>query len=330
MGLNIKLGSGNVASRVLPIRIHDLNPEDVSMVESQIGMIRAIDFIYKSPGVNRPLRANEDHPQDNLNKTYYRDQINKVANAIDEIVQVLKRVQDSSGKLKSSADNTLHIDYKVGRLKDLVETLSFKSKSKQLTIILLSLFLCAVGAAIIYRFINHGKHAQQSSKQDKSIAVLPFANLSNDPDQEYFSDGMVDEILDHLFKIGDLKVISRTSSLRYKNSKLTLKEIAKELGVSAVLEGSVRKIGNNLRITVKLIDAKSDTYLWSETYDRDLADIFAIQSEVAQNVALELKGAITSKEAELIKSRPPTSNQLAYDFYLKGNITSQKKTCRLL
>lgn len=96
IGLNIKLKYGNVASRVLPIRIHDLNLEDIRLVETNIGVIRSVDFIYRSAGVNRPLRANEDHPQDNLNKTYYRDQINKVANAIDEIICSIKSMQISN------------------------------------------------------------------------------------------------------------------------------------------------------------------------------------------------------------------------------------------
>ena len=112
LGLNIKLIGSNVASRVLPVRIHDLSPEDIKLVETNIGIIRSVDFIYKSTGVNRPLRANEDHPQDNLNKTYYRDQINKVANAIDDIINSIKRLQYSKPevtilpeKLKSIPDN---------------------------------------------------------------------------------------------------------------------------------------------------------------------------------------------------------------------------------
>jgi len=161
--------------------------------------------------------------------------------------------------------------------------------------------------------------ADQSFTTEKSIAVIPFVNLSNDPEQEYFSDGMVDEILNHLFKVGDLKVISRTSSMRYKNTELSLKEIAEELGVSAILEGSVRKAGNEVRITVQLIDAKTDMHLWSETYEGDLSDVFSIQSSVAQNVASGLKAKLTTRETELIQEKSPTTNQLAYDFYLKGN-----------
>ena len=129
---------------------------------------------------------------------------------------------------------------------------------------------------------------------EKSVAVLPFDNLSNDPEQEYFSDGMVDAILDHLFKVGELKVISRTSTMRYKKTQLSLKEIAHELGVSAILEGSVQKIGNNVRITAQLIDTRTDTHLWSGTYDKTLTDVFSVYSEVAQNIARELKVTLTS------------------------------------
>jgi TolB-like protein len=190
---------------------------------------------------------------------------------------------------------------------------------KKRLIMYAGLFLAVVIVVAGLFALNIIGGGKQTENNEKSVAVLPFVNLSNDPEQEYFSDGMVDEILDHLFKIGDLKVISRTSSMRYKDTKLTLKEIARELGVSAILEGSVRKIGNNVRITAQLIDTKTDTHLWSETYEGDLSDVFSIQSQVAQNVARELKATLTSKETGLIQNAPLTTNQLAYDFYLKGN-----------
>ncbi|KPK87373.1 MAG: hypothetical protein AMS27_02435 [Bacteroides sp. SM23_62_1] len=192
-------------------------------------------------------------------------------------------------------------------------------KPKKRLILLLSGFLLVCVIVIVVLFVfNIIGDGRQAEYPEKSVAVLPFVNLSNDPEQEYFSDGMVDEILDHLFKVGDLKVISRTSSMRYKDTGLTLKEIARELGVSAILEGSVRKIGNDVRITAQLIDTRTDTHLWSETYEGDLSDVFSIQSEVAQNVARGLKATLTSRETDLIQKIPPTTNQLAYDFYLKG------------
>ncbi|MBW6500287.1 MAG: TIR domain-containing protein [Bacteroidales bacterium] len=160
----------------------------------------------------------------------------------------------------------------------------------------------------------------QMGPLDKSVAVLPFTNLSPDPDQDYFSDGMMDEILDRLFKIGDLKVISRTSSMQYRNTDLSIKEIARELGVGAILEGSVRRAGNLVRITVQLIDARNDTHLWSEVYDGDLSDlsnIFSMQSDVAQSVAKELKALISPQEKRLIEKIPDTDLEV-YDQYLKS------------
>jgi TolB-like protein len=300
-GRDIRLAGGNVASRILPVKINDLEPEDKELLESEIGsLLRSIDFIFKSAGVNRPLRANEDHPQDNLNKTYYRDQINKVANAVKEIITAIKKFNPQVGEVPKVISKPK-------------TEISKNLKAK----IIIGSFLILVIIVLGYFFLP--KLSKYSEPVEKSIAVLPFVNLSNDPEQEYFSDGMVDEILDHLFKAGDLKVISRTSSMRYKNTKLPLKEIARELDVSALLEGSVQKIGNKVRITAQLIDPKTGFHLWSETFDRDLSDVFSIQSEVAQNVAREMKITMTSKETGLIQNAPPTTSQLAYDFFLKGN-----------
>jgi len=206
---------------------------------------------------------------------------------------------------------------------------SIHKPKKKLILLLSGIFVVVVIFIVILFVFNIIGEKKQVENFEKSVAVLPFVNLSNDPEQEYFSDGMVDEILDNLFKVGELKVISRTSSMRYKDTKLTLKEIARELGVSAILEGSVRKIGNNVRITAQLIDTQTDTHLWSETYERDLSDVFSIQSEVAKNVALALKATLTSKETNLINKTPLTTNQLAYDFYLKGNDYSTRLEKRL-
>jgi TolB-like protein/Tfp pilus assembly protein PilF len=162
----------------------------------------------------------------------------------------------------------------------------------------------------------------------KSIAIMPFRNLSSDPDQEYFSDGMMEEILDRLFKIGDLKVISRTSSMHYKNTDKPVKEIARELGVANIIEGSVRRVGNMVRIAVQLIDAGSDAHIWSEIYNGDLSDlsrIFHIQSEVAQSVAKELKAVISPEEKRIIE-KVPTFNSGAYEDYLKGRFYLYKLT----
>ena len=152
----------------------------------------------------------------------------------------------------------------------------------------------------------------------KSIAVLPFINLSSDKNDEYFADGMCDEILTNLSKIGDLKVISRTSVLQYKGTKKNLREIAEELSVNNILEGSVQKSNDRIRINVQLINAKTDEHLWAESYDRENKDVFSIQSEIAKTIAREMKATLSEKEKSLIEEKP-TENLQAYDFYLRGN-----------
>ncbi|MCK4815852.1 protein kinase, partial [bacterium] len=131
-----------------------------------------------------------------------------------------------------------------------------------------------------------------------SIAVLPFINLSPEKDQEYFCDGVTDNIITHISKIGDLKVISRTSIMLYKDSKKSLREIGQELGVATILEGSVQRAGNRVRIVSQLVDARTDEHIWAEIYDREMKDIFAIQSDVAQKIAIALKAELSPEEKE--------------------------------
>ncbi len=150
-----------------------------------------------------------------------------------------------------------------------------------------------------------------------SIAVLPLANLSPDPDNEYFSDGLTEDILTQLSKIRRLKVISRTSAMQYKKTSKNVREIGRELSVATILEGGVRKAGNKVRISVQLIDAGTDEHLWAETYDRELADIFAIQSDVARQITDALKAYVSPEERARIEHQP-THNVEAYQAYLKG------------
>ncbi len=155
------------------------------------------------------------------------------------------------------------------------------------------------------------------AKEGKSIAVLPFINLSDSKDDEYFSDGVTEDILTQLSKIADLKVISRTSSMHFKNTKKSIREIAGDLEVAYVLEGSVRRAGGRVRIVGQLIEARTDEHVWSETYDRDAQDVFAIQSEVARTIAHELQAALSPEELGRIEKKN-TTNLDAYGFYLRG------------
>ena len=151
----------------------------------------------------------------------------------------------------------------------------------------------------------------------KSIAVLPFASLSEDKANEYFASGIQDEILTRLAKIAELKVISRTSTQQYQSKPGNLPEIAKQLGVAHILEGSVQKSGDEVRINVQLIKAEGDSHLWADTYDRKLTDIFAVETEVAQKIAASLEAHLTGGEQQQI-AHIPTKNSEAYDAYLRG------------
>ena len=147
--------------------------------------------------------------------------------------------------------------------------------------------------------------------------------MSSDRDNEYFSDGMTEEITTQLSKIADLKVIARTSSMLYKNSKKSIKEIAEELGVSTILEGSVQKSGSKIKITAQLIDANTQEHIWAEKYDREFKEVFAIQSEVAKEIAYQLNARMTREEKKKIE-KSPTENPRAYEYYLQGKQTHEK------
>ncbi len=187
-----------------------------------------------------------------------------------------------------------------------------KSHARGVLLTLAATILAA--AAFAYSFLLL---TSVSSPIEKSIAVLPFENLSDDKSNAYFADGIQDEILTRLSKIADLKVISRTSTQRYENTSQTLSKIAKQLGVANLLEGSVQKTNDQVRINVQLIRAASDSHLWAETFDRRLTDIFSVESEVAKAIADQLRVTLTGQEEQVIAARP-TNNPEAYDAYLRG------------
>lgn len=160
---------------------------------------------------------------------------------------------------------------------------------------------------------------------EKSVAILPFANLSGDAENAYFADGIKDEILARLSKVAALKVISRTSTEKYKNAPDNLREIAVQLGVAYIVEGSVQKSGDTVRVTVQLIHAQTDTHLWAETYDRKLTDLFHVETEVAQRIAMALQATLTGPETRAVTARS-TVNVEAHEAYLKGRYFWNKRT----
>jgi len=199
---------------------------------------------------------------------------------------------------------------------------AFRLKSA-VVVVLLLIAVLGVGFWMLRR--SQGKFESQAALiPSKSLAVLPFENLSRDPDNAYFADGIQDEILTRLSKIADLKVISHTSTQHYKSAPVNLPEIAKQLGVAHILEGSVQKSGDSVRVNVQLIKAANDSHLWADTFDRKLTDIFSVESEVAKAIADTLKAKLTGAEEQLIAARP-TSDLTTYELYLKGRVLWGKR-----
>jgi TolB-like protein/Tfp pilus assembly protein PilF len=193
-----------------------------------------------------------------------------------------------------------------------------RSKWSKPAVVTFVLAIVVAGLALYSRFWPYNRKPSSSNAiSDKSIAVLPFENRSEETANAYFADGIQDEILTRLAKISHLKVISRTSTQHYKTAPENLREIAKELGVAHVVEGSVQKNGDAVRVNVQLIKAADDSHLWADTFDRKLTDIFSVESDIAKSIADQLQAKLTGAEEQIVSAKP-TNNTQAYDYYLRG------------
>lgn len=296
-GRDIKLDNGNVASRILPIKIHELDTEDKTLLENELGgMLRAIEFIFKSPGVNRPLTSS-DKREENFGKTFYRDQLNKVANAIKEIITSLKNPASQTSQTTNKYQPA---------------TKKVKDRKWRITVVISILLLALAGYFLYPQIIRSGK----DSSLDKSIAVLPFVDMTSQSDMEYLGDGLAEEIINSLTSIRELKVIGRTSSFQFKGEKLDLREVGKRLQVGIILEGSIQKYEDQLRITAQLVRTSDNFHIWSERYDLEQTNIFKIQDNIASNIVDKLQLTLTSMEKKRIVKKE--INPDAYNLFLKG------------
>lgn len=395
-GLDINLAGGNVASRILPVRIHDLDEQDLALFARESGsVLRSVDFVFKSPGVNRPL-VPADSRNDNQARTYYRDQVNKVANAIKEILEApvftgknpdlatvrkalqveTKRVSSISGTawLWKELNDRLVFRAALAYLVTSVVLLQLASLVfpalgwpgwivSVLIWILILLFPVALLAAWFFEFSPSGiirtsshealtnpysrekkkpltgnvmigllmalltiqfiyinvlqSDSHQNQPAERTIAVLPFTNPTSNEKDDYFTDGMMQEIINQLVKIRELNVISLTSSMAYRGSAKSVDQIARELGVAHILEGSVQRSGNQVKVAVQLVDARKDKNVWSESFVRDMSDIFSLQATISKNIARELKTVLSITEVQNLNI-VHTVNSEAYDYYLKS------------
>src|SRR5881296_786728 len=198
---------------------------------------------------------------------------------------------------------------------DLSRSVTRKS-GRKLDFFIIAVLLLAI-AILLFQRLHPTVSPAVSSSLNKSIAVLPFENLSEEKANAYFADGIQSEILTKLAAIGDLKVISRSSTAKYKSEPKDLKTVARELGVANVLEGSVQRAGGKVRVNVQLLDARVDTHLWAKSYDRDLKDVFAVETEVAQEIADALRAKLSPSQTDALATAP-TRDTEAYDLFLKG------------
>jgi serine/threonine protein kinase/Tfp pilus assembly protein PilF len=228
----------------------------------------------------------------------------------DERYQTIKEMLADLRILKGELEAESSLPQTKARAESIVSKIKRHKRGVLLT--LAAAILAAAAVAYSFFFV-----APAPLPNEKSIAVLPFENLSEEKSNAYFVDGIQDEILTRLSKIADLKVISRTSTQRYKNTSQKPSEIANQLGVAHLLEGSVQKTNDQVRVNVQLIRAANDSHLWAETFDRSLTDIFSVESEVAKAIADQLRAKLTGQEEQVIAARP-TNNPEAYDAYLRG------------
>lgn len=296
LGPQVILANGNVVSRVLPIQIHELDAEDRNTIEAALGgPMRAIPFIYSAPGVNRPLRPHEDHPENNKNRTVYRDQINKVANALKDIGSAVVRERNG---LAGSSDSSS---------KEESETKKSASPWLKVNLVVAAVLILTIAA---YYIFNLNSPVLDASKA--SIAVIPFRNNTGDPGMSHYGVGIASEVSTQLGLTRQFDFISSLqATIQYQQSEKSPAEIGKELGVTHILTGIYQTAGNNMQVTVELMDA-SGKVIWSIPYKTRYTDIF----EVQRNIAVRVKDKFDIHSAE--EQPLMTPNLEAYSHYIKG------------
>ncbi len=299
VGLDIKLSNGNVAKRVLPVRIHEIDEADKKLFEDAIGgVLRPVDFIFKSAGVNRPLRSNEDHPQDNTNKTYYRDQINKVANAIKEII--------TSMRVGSGSPSTVH--------KNIPKPTSSKAPRMKILIAAAILLIILVG---FFYYKNYSSVSMDASQA--SIAVIPFLNNTGNANIEWYGLGIANEIRTQLSLSKQFDFISSMqATMEFKNSDEPPKAMGEKLGVTHILSGVYQQINNEIKVIVELVDSSTGKIVWSLPYNTTLADVGNLQASIAKEVIKKFQGNANNVHSVKINMQAFSEVSIGNELLLKS------------
>jgi TolB-like protein/Tfp pilus assembly protein PilF len=330
-GLKIKLSNGNVASRVLPIQIHEIATDDKAHIERELGgILRPIEFIYKEPGVNRPLRGTEDHPNDNLNKTFYRNQINKVANAIDEIINSLKNVQAAPVKEETPHLEALEEVKKEQRKKEKDKSTKIPKRRllSGITILVVLIFAAVIAYPKIFK--KNTLEKLRSSGERISVAVMPFQNMTNDTTWNVWQDGIQNELITSLTNSEELKVRQTESTNGLLQSKgLTnyasitpsiASIISQKLNTNVFIYGSIKQVGKTIRVNAQLIDSKTEEVFKSFQIDGTAENILHMIDSLSGMAKNFLVISIMEKETTPdFRSWASTNSPEAYRYFIYGN-----------
>ncbi len=305
IGIDVKLPGGNVCSRIIPVKIHELDASDTELIEKELGgKLRSIDFIYSASGVNRPLTPS-DNPDKNLNRTFYRDQINKVANTIKEIIYSVhpdeKKRATRSYQTREQADHT-------AVRKPLMQSGHPRSKTLASQAGILSGL--AVAALAILLLIWPGwlwKSKAVAAGDDaarKAIAILPVANLTGSPDLAWIPQTIQDDIISPLNTVSGLTVRPKQSTMQFRDSEESVQQIAKKLGVNHIVESSVRGTEDNLRVEIRLVEAfPEEKYIWSSSFSLPWKELAGMYPEVLNRILDGVKVKLTPREESMITGK---------------------------
>jgi tetratricopeptide (TPR) repeat protein len=302
-GLKIRLPNGNVINRILPVRIHELDMADIKLCESVLGgVMRGVEFVYKSSGVNRPLRPIEEHPHDNFNKTYYRDQINKVANSIREIIQALM----SAGQPEEIEIN------KKEKIRETVNHKKISSKKMLAGILLLLFILVSISGIYMYSRILHNQ------KNKLTLTIIPRTDPPGDAELRSCAAGSLEAITAKLNEIKNLTVKGSFTSFQYLDTKKSISEIRKELNSNYVVEISIRRSSDKTKMWIGLTETKNDNQLWAHLYTWDEKQLLPLFTNVVQTIAGKLNINFSADEIINIE-KDLTKNPDAYLAYLMAS-----------
>jgi len=327
-GRDIKLPGGNVCSRIIPVKIHDLDPTDTDLIENELGSrLRSIDFIYSSAGVNRPLTP-QDNPDKNLNKTYYRDQINKVANAVKEIIYGLH--PDKKKRITRTYQTRTQAGYidKPARPAEIKTGRPDWMKGKIIIPVAIGILAILVIVFVIPKLSpKPGKRLSSDVTLDKSVAVMPVANFTGDPEMGWIADMIQSDLTGQLQGISNLIVRPKQTTLQFRNSVEPVQDIARKLSVNNLIETSIKGSEDNLQVEIMILEAfPEEKYLYRSSFTRSFSELANMYSDLVSRILKEMEVKATEEEEATIAARavnPDVRKACARGSYYMSQLTQE-------